>query len=114
VQKPVAEAKLSQFTQGALWKSKKEKEKDAEERKAREEEAKAAQVLAEYVDAFDSSEGPAAGARRRGGGAFVRAGADAGGGRYNPLGGTDRSAPSSSSSRTAGMFSQAAEVRSTL
>jgi hypothetical protein len=65
VQKPVAEAKLSQFTQGALWKSKKEKEKDAEDRKAREEEAKAAQVLAEYVDAFDSSEGPAAGARRR-------------------------------------------------
>lgn len=69
--------KLSHFTQGSVRKSKKDKEKEDEERKAREEEEAAAQVLAEYVDAFES-EGPK---RQRTGGGFVRAG----GPSYNPV-----------------------------
>jgi U2-associated protein SR140 len=75
--KPVNDHKLSHFTQGSVRKSKKDREKEDEERKAREEEEKAAQVLAEFVDAFES-EGPK---RTKTGGGFVRAGA---GVSYNP------------------------------
>jgi U2-associated protein SR140 len=63
--------KLNHFTQGSIRKSKKDKEKEDEERKAREEEEKTAQVLAEFVDAFES-EGPK---KAKAGGGFVRAGA---------------------------------------
>jgi hypothetical protein len=106
----VAESKISQFAQGALRKSKKDKEKDAEDRKAREEEAKAAQVLAEYVDAFES-EGAASARRRAGGGGFVRAGGSDSGSRRYDSGGR---AESASTSRTANVFEQMSAVRLSL
>ena len=67
-QKAVDSEKLSQYTQGTVKKSKREKEKEREEAKRREEEELAAKTYAEFVDAFDGD-----GAQRKGKG-FVRAG----------------------------------------
>ncbi|THH31788.1 hypothetical protein EUX98_g2410 [Antrodiella citrinella] len=53
-QKPVDNQKLSQYTQGTVRKSKREKEREAAEAKRREEEANAAKAYAEFVDAFDA------------------------------------------------------------
>ncbi|KAH8107897.1 hypothetical protein BXZ70DRAFT_20103 [Cristinia sonorae] len=53
-QKPVDDHKLSQYAQGTLRKSKREKEREAAEAKRKEEEANAAKAYAEFVNAFDT------------------------------------------------------------
>ncbi|KAK7687013.1 hypothetical protein QCA50_009512 [Cerrena zonata] len=55
-QKPVDDAKLSQYTQGLVRKSKREKEKEAAEAKRKEEEANAAKLYAEFLDAFEGED----------------------------------------------------------
>ncbi|PPQ77187.1 hypothetical protein CVT25_011033 [Psilocybe cyanescens] len=69
LQKPVDDMKLSQYTAGIVRKSRREKEQEAADAKKREEEANAAQVYAEYVNAFEGEEV----SRRTAGSAFVRA-----------------------------------------
>ncbi|KAH9485183.1 Protein RRC1-like [Psilocybe cubensis] len=61
--------KLSQYTAGIVRKSRREKEQEAADAKKREEEASAAQVYAEYVNAFEGEDI----GRRSSGSAFVRA-----------------------------------------
>lgn len=64
--------KLSQYAQGTVRKSRREKEKEAAEAKKREEEENAAKAYADFLDAF---EGEDAG-RRKSGSNFVRASGD--------------------------------------
>ncbi|KAL5485377.1 hypothetical protein ACEPAI_8019 [Sanghuangporus weigelae] len=78
IQKAVDDQKLSQYTQGTVRKSKREKEREREEAKRREEEELAAKTYAEFLDAFEGE-----GARKRGG--FVRAGGEPA--EYHPRGG---------------------------
>ncbi|THH21332.1 hypothetical protein EW146_g180 [Bondarzewia mesenterica] len=78
--KPMAYAsiddqKLSQYTQGTVRKSRREKEKEAAEAKRKEEEENAAKAYAEFIDAFDG-EGAS---KRQSGPGFVRSSKDAGG-----------------------------------
>ncbi|KAL5523605.1 hypothetical protein ACEPAG_7778 [Sanghuangporus baumii] len=77
-QKAVDDQKLSQYTQGTVRKSKREKEREREEAKKREEEELAAKTYAEFLDAFEGE-----GARKKGG--FVRAGGEPA--EYHPRGG---------------------------
>ncbi|OCB87417.1 hypothetical protein A7U60_g5557 [Sanghuangporus baumii] len=77
-QKAVDDQKLSQYTQGTVRKSKREKEREREEAKRREEEELAAKTYAEFLDAFEGE-----GARKKGG--FVRAGGEPA--EYHPRGG---------------------------
>ncbi|KAI5114997.1 hypothetical protein M0805_006265 [Coniferiporia weirii] len=70
-QKPVDDQKLSQYAQGTVRKSKREKEKEREEAKKREEEELAAKTYAEFLDAFEGE-----GAQRKGT-SFVRASSSA-------------------------------------
>lgn len=72
---------MSQYTQGTLRKSKREKEKEREEAKKREEEELAAKTYAEYLDAFEG------GSSQRKGSSFVRASSSARGEdiSYDPL-----------------------------
>jgi U2-associated protein SR140 len=93
---PVDGHKLNHFAQGSVRKSKKDREKEDEERKAREEEAKTAQVLAEFMDEFES-DSPR---KSKAGGGFVRAGA-----------GPTYAAPSSSRSGLAPPRGPAAMIR---
>ncbi|THG99166.1 hypothetical protein EW145_g7313 [Phellinidium pouzarii] len=81
-QKPVDDQKLSQYAQGTVRKSKREKEKEREDAKKREEEELAAKTYAEFLDAFEGS-----GTQKRGT-AFVRASASAASDAtaYNPKG----------------------------
>ncbi|KIJ67954.1 hypothetical protein HYDPIDRAFT_83661 [Hydnomerulius pinastri MD-312] len=71
-QKTVDDQKLSQYAQGTVRKSRREKEKEAAEAKQREEEENAAKAYADFLDAF---EGEDAG-RRKSGSNFVRASGD--------------------------------------
>ncbi|KAF8578708.1 hypothetical protein K439DRAFT_1527590 [Ramaria rubella] len=68
-QKSVDDQKLSQYAQGTVRKSKREKDREAAEVKKREEEQEAARAYAEFVDAFEAD-----GASRSKKGAFVKAG----------------------------------------
>lgn len=72
-QKPLDDQKLSQYTQGTVRKSRREKEKEAAEAKKKEEEENAAIAYADFLDAF---EGEDAG-RKRAGSTFVRSLEDA-------------------------------------
>ncbi|KAI0785670.1 hypothetical protein C8Q75DRAFT_775888 [Abortiporus biennis] len=97
-QKAVDDQKLSQYTQGTVRKSRREKEREAAEAKKREEEENAAKAYAEFLDAFESEESN----RKKQGSTFVKSGQE---GVYVP------SAPSAmrgrgESSRTASMFTQ--------
>ena len=76
--------KLSQYAQGTVRKSKREKEKEAAEAKRREEEEQAAKAYAEFLDAFDAEDNNSA---RRGGksSSFVRPSKDSGA-VYTPSG----------------------------
>ncbi|KAI6046040.1 hypothetical protein EDC04DRAFT_2631696 [Pisolithus marmoratus] len=56
-QKGVDEMKLSQYAQGTVRKSRREKEKEAAEAKKKEEEESAARAYAEFLDAFDGEDG---------------------------------------------------------
>ncbi|KAJ3571692.1 hypothetical protein NP233_g3593 [Leucocoprinus birnbaumii] len=71
-QKPVDEAKLSQYTAGTVRKSRREKEQEAAEAKKREEEEHAAKAYAEFLDAFQGD-----GSARSKRSTFVKAGSDA-------------------------------------
>lgn len=62
--------KLSQYTQGTVRKSKREKEKEREEAKRREEEELAAKTYAEFLDEFEGDN-----QKKAMGSGFVRAGA---------------------------------------
>lgn len=64
---------MSQYAQGTVRKSRREKEKEAAEAKKREEEENAAKAYADFIDAF---EGEDAG-RKKAGSTFVRASGDA-------------------------------------
>lgn len=77
-QKPVDEAKLSQYTSGTVRKSRREKEQEAAEAKKREEEEHAAKAYAEFLDTFQGDD-----ASRRKRSTFVKAGSD--GTEYNLL-----------------------------
>ncbi|EJD02812.1 uncharacterized protein FOMMEDRAFT_107807 [Fomitiporia mediterranea MF3/22] len=81
-QKVVDDQKLSQYTQGTVRKSKREKEKEREEAKRREEEELAAKTYAEFLDDFEGNT-----ARKKGSG-FVRASAAGASDNleYNPRG----------------------------
>ncbi|KAG2119581.1 uncharacterized protein F5147DRAFT_664710 [Suillus discolor] len=68
-QKTLDDTKLSQYAQGTVRKSRREKEKEAAEAKKREEEESAAKAYADFIDAF---EGESADKRKTGSG-FVRA-----------------------------------------
>ncbi|KXN91058.1 U2 snRNP-associated SURP motif-containing protein [Leucoagaricus sp. SymC.cos] len=81
-QKPVDEAKLSQYTSGTVRKSRREKEQEAAEAKKRDEEEQAAKAYVEFLDAFQGDD-----AARRKRSTFVKAGSD--GTEYNPLIGTE-------------------------
>ncbi|KAF8441454.1 hypothetical protein L210DRAFT_997820 [Boletus edulis BED1] len=72
-QKPLDDQKLSQYAQGTVRKSRREKEKEAAEAKKREEEENAAKAYADFLDAF---EGEDAGKKKAGSG-FVRGSGDA-------------------------------------
>ena len=76
--------KLSQYAQGTVRKSKREKEKEAADAKRREEEEQAAKAYAEFIDAFDADD---SGSARRGGKTtgFVRSSRDSGA-AYTPIG----------------------------
>ncbi|KAF8844644.1 hypothetical protein BDN67DRAFT_962567 [Paxillus ammoniavirescens] len=71
-QKPLDDQKLSQYTQGTVRKSRREKEREAAEAKKREEEENAARAYADFLDAF---EGEDAG-RRKSTSNFVRGSGD--------------------------------------
>jgi U2-associated protein SR140 len=66
--------KLSQFAQGTVRKSKREKEKEAADAKQKEEEENAAKAYTEFLDAFDGEEA----GRKKTGSAFVRSANDDG------------------------------------
>ncbi|KAG1897972.1 uncharacterized protein F5891DRAFT_1165122 [Suillus fuscotomentosus] len=68
-QKTLDDTKLSQYAQGTVRKSRREKEKEAADAKKREEEESAAKAYADFIDAF---EGESADKRKTGSG-FVRA-----------------------------------------
>ncbi|KAA1476033.1 hypothetical protein DENSPDRAFT_826777 [Dentipellis sp. KUC8613] len=72
-QKQVDDHKLSQYAQGTVRKSRREKEKEAAEAKKREEEEHAARAYAEFIDAF---EGEDVGKKKTS--AFVRASTESG------------------------------------
>ncbi|CAA7261671.1 unnamed protein product [Cyclocybe aegerita] len=69
LQKPVDDAKLSQYTSGKVRKSRREKEQEAADAKRREEEAEAAQAYADFLDAFEGEDV----SKRKTGSGFVRA-----------------------------------------
>ncbi|KAI6032917.1 hypothetical protein F5J12DRAFT_797411 [Pisolithus orientalis] len=71
-QKGVDEMKLSQYAQGTVRKSRREKEKEAAEAKKKEEEENAARAYAEFLDAFEGEDG----GRRKSSSNFVRASGD--------------------------------------
>ncbi|KAI0266790.1 hypothetical protein BC834DRAFT_873532 [Gloeopeniophorella convolvens] len=76
-QKTVDDQKLSQYAQGTVKKSRREKETEAAEAKRKEEEEKAAKAYADFVSEFDADE--SAPSRRGGrGGGFVRSSRDSG------------------------------------
>ena len=78
--------KLSQYVQGTVKKSKREKERDAAEAKRREEEEQAAKAYAEFLDAFEADDGAGAPARRSAkSSSFVRSSKDSGA-AYTPSG----------------------------
>ncbi|KAF8628862.1 hypothetical protein AX15_003655 [Amanita polypyramis BW_CC] len=79
-QKPVDDAKISQYTSGKVRKSRREKEQEAAEAKKREEEANAAKAYAEFLDAF---EGEDAG-RKKTGSMFVKSATEGSRVAYNP------------------------------
>ncbi|KAI0051920.1 hypothetical protein FA95DRAFT_1580392 [Auriscalpium vulgare] len=89
-QKAVDDQKLSQYAQGLVKKSRREKEKDAADAKKREEEENAANVYAEFLDAFDAEDG----SKRSTKGAFVRS---ATGAAYTPAFQSRSEGPSRSS-----------------
>ena len=60
---------MSQYTQGTVKKSRREKEKDAAEAKKREEEENAARAYAEFLDEFEADDG----GRKKSGTTFVKA-----------------------------------------
>lgn len=70
-QKPLDDAKLSQYASGKVRKSKREKELEAAEAKRKEEEESAAKAYAEFLDTFEGGGGGES--SRRAGSAFVRA-----------------------------------------
>ncbi|KAH7888538.1 hypothetical protein F5I97DRAFT_711635 [Phlebopus sp. FC_14] len=72
-QKPLDDQKLSQYTQGTVRKSRREKEKEAAEAKKREEEENAAKAYVDFLDAFEGEDV----SRRKAGSGFVRASGDA-------------------------------------
>ncbi|KAG6898179.1 hypothetical protein C0992_004166 [Termitomyces sp. T32_za158] len=55
-QKPVDDAKLSQYASGTVRKSRREKDQEAAEAKKREEEENAAKAYAEFIDAFEGQD----------------------------------------------------------
>ncbi|KAF9222577.1 hypothetical protein BS17DRAFT_783065 [Gyrodon lividus] len=71
-QKPLDDQKLSQYTQGTVRKSRREKEKEAAEAKKREEEENAAKAYADFLDAFEGEDV----GRRKSGSNFVRGSGD--------------------------------------
>ncbi|TFK23911.1 hypothetical protein FA15DRAFT_680928 [Coprinopsis marcescibilis] len=77
-QKPLDDAKLSQYASGKVRKSRREKEQEAAEAKQREEEENAAKAYAEFVETFDGGD-----SGRRAGTAFIRADSKA---VYKPAG----------------------------
>jgi U2-associated protein SR140 len=83
----VDDQKLSQYAQGTVKKSKREKEKEAAEAKRREEEEHAAKAYAEFLDAFDADEGAVGAPARRSAksSSFVRSSRDSGA-AYTPSG----------------------------
>jgi len=68
--KHVDDAKISQYTNAKVRKSKREKEQEAQDARKREEEVNAAQAYAEFLDAFEGPEERAPKAPRN---TFVRA-----------------------------------------
>ena len=76
--------KLSQYAQGTVKKSKREKEKEAAEAKRREEEEHAAKAYAEFLDAFDADDNAPA-RRSAKSSSFVRSSRDSGA-AYTPSG----------------------------
>jgi U2-associated protein SR140 len=84
---------MSQYVQGTLRKSKREKEKEAAEAKRKEEEENAAKAYAEFINAFQGEDVE----RRRAGAAFVKSGRE---GVYAP------SARRAESSNRAQMFEE--------
>jgi U2-associated protein SR140 len=81
----VDDQKLSQYAQGTVKKSKREKEKEAAEAKRREEEEQAAKAYAEFLDAFDADEAAAPARRSAKSSSFVRSSKDSGA-AYTPSG----------------------------
>ncbi|KAH7913168.1 hypothetical protein BJ138DRAFT_1059623 [Hygrophoropsis aurantiaca] len=71
-QRTVDDQKLSQYAQGTVRKSRREKEKEAADAKKREEEENAAQAYADFLDAFEGDDA----SRRKSGANFVRASND--------------------------------------
>ncbi|KAL4074175.1 hypothetical protein J3A83DRAFT_4234125 [Scleroderma citrinum] len=71
-QKAMDEAKISQYAQGTVRKSRREKEKEAAEAKKKEEEESAARAYAEFLDAFDGEDV----SKRKSSTGFVRASGD--------------------------------------
>ncbi|TFY70625.1 hypothetical protein EVG20_g2392 [Dentipellis fragilis] len=98
-QKQVDDHKLSQYAQGTVRKSRREKEKEAAEAKKREEEEHAARAYAEFIDAF---EGEDAGKKKTS--AFVRPSTESGE-VYTPSLATQGKA-AAGSSRTVRAFEQ--------
>ncbi|OAX41078.1 hypothetical protein K503DRAFT_547839 [Rhizopogon vinicolor AM-OR11-026] len=68
-QKTLDDTKLSQYTQGTVRKSRREKEKEAADAKKREEEESAAKAYADFIDAFEGESVD----KRKAGSGFVRA-----------------------------------------
>ncbi|KAG1734693.1 uncharacterized protein EDB91DRAFT_582463 [Suillus paluster] len=68
-QKTVDDMKLSQYAQGTVRKSRREKEKEAADAKKREEEESAAKAYADFIDAFEGESVD----KRKAGSGFVRA-----------------------------------------
>lgn len=68
-QKTLDDTKLSQYAQGTVRKSRREKEKEAAEAKKREEEESAAKAYADFIDAFEGESVD----KRKAGSGFVRA-----------------------------------------
>ncbi|KAF8639532.1 hypothetical protein AX17_001437 [Amanita inopinata Kibby_2008] len=79
-QKPVDDAKVSQYTSGKVRKSRREKELEAAEAKKREEEANAAKAYAEFLDAFEGEDV----GRRKTGSTFVKSTSEGSKTAYNP------------------------------
>ncbi|KAK2464264.1 hypothetical protein APHAL10511_003721 [Amanita phalloides] len=85
-QKPLDDAKVSQYTSGKVRKSRREKDQEAAEAKRREEEANAAKAYAEFLDAFEGEDV----ARKKTGSMFVKSVADGARVAYNPAKALDR------------------------